>query len=74
LKTKQKFCLYLQIIVFLQQWHRVERRYGSFKRQIALPEGVDNSKITATSADGVLHVVIPKPPQPAKKTAKIQIK
>ncbi len=33
-----------------------ERRYGSFRRSMALPEGVDESKIHARFTDGVLEV------------------
>ena len=33
-----------------------ERRYGSFQRSMALPEGVDESKIHARFTDGVLEV------------------
>ncbi len=33
-----------------------ERRYGSFRRSIALPEGTDESKIHARFQDGVLEV------------------
>jgi HSP20 family protein len=41
-------------------WHRVERSYGSFYRSIALPQGVDESKVRAEYKDGVLKVSIPK--------------
>src|SRR5919112_2960643 len=33
-----------------------ERRYGSFRRNMALPEGTDESKIHARFQDGVLEV------------------
>jgi HSP20 family protein len=33
-----------------------ERRYGSFSRSLALPEGTDESSITARFQDGVLEV------------------
>jgi HSP20 family protein len=33
-----------------------ERRYGSFRRSMTLPEGVDESKIHARFQDGVLEV------------------
>jgi HSP20 family protein len=33
-----------------------ERRYGSFRRHMALPEGTDESKIHARFQDGVLEV------------------
>jgi hypothetical protein len=38
---------------------RRERRYGSFSRSIALPDGVDAKQITATTRDGVVEVKIP---------------
>jgi HSP20 family protein len=37
-------------------YHVRERRYGSFRRSMSLPEGVDESKIQARSEDGVLEV------------------
>jgi HSP20 family protein len=43
-----------------KKYHRVERSYGSFLRSFALPADVDESKIKATFADGMLHVVMPK--------------
>ena len=42
-------------------WHRMERTYGSFQRSFALPEGVDVTKIAASSKDGILTITIPKP-------------
>ncbi len=33
-----------------------ERRYGSFRRSMSLPEGTDESSITARFQDGVLEV------------------
>ncbi len=44
-------------------WHRVERAYGTFMRRFALPENVDADKISATSKDGVLELVLPKAQQ-----------
>jgi HSP20 family protein len=37
-------------------YHIRERRYGSFRRSVALPEGIDESKISAHYEDGVLEV------------------
>lgn len=39
--------------------HRVERHYGSFRREIRLPSKVDPDKIRATFRDGVLEVRLP---------------
>ena len=39
-----------------QGYYVRERRYGSFRRSMMLPEGVDESKIPARFKDGVLEV------------------
>jgi HSP20 family protein len=43
-----------------QQWHRVERRYGAFRRSITLPSQVDADAIEASFENGMLEVVVPK--------------
>ena len=43
-----------------QQFHRVERRYGSFRRSITLPSQVQADQIEASFENGVLEVVVPK--------------
>ena len=50
------------------QYYLVERTYGSFTRSFRLPKGVDDSKITADFAQGVLQIRVPKTalPQPKK--------
>lgn len=40
---------------------RSERRYGSFRRVVLLPEGVDAEQSKATFNDGVLEITIPAP-------------
>src|SRR5215212_9693137 len=37
-------------------YHVRERRYGSFRRSMTLPEGTDESKVHARFQDGVLEV------------------
>jgi len=39
---------------------RMERPFGRFAAQIALPESVDHTRIHATHRNGVLEVVLPK--------------
>jgi HSP20 family protein len=51
-----------------------ERRYGSFERYFALPEGVDTDKIAATFKNGVLRVTLPKTAEAQKPAKKIEIK
>ena len=39
-------------------YHVRERRYGSFRRSMTLPEGTDESKVRARFEDGVLEVTV----------------
>ena len=39
-------------------YHVRERRYGSFRRSMSLPEGTDESKVHARFEDGVLEVTV----------------
>jgi HSP20 family protein len=41
-------------------YHLVERSYGSFQRSFRLPVEVDRAKLAATHKDGVLSVTLPK--------------
>lgn len=43
------------------EYFRTEREYGTFSREIALPEGVDATKVKATFTNGVLEVFMPLP-------------
>lgn len=40
--------------------HR-ERTFGKFERRIKVPDGVDADAITASLANGVLSLIVPKP-------------
>jgi HSP20 family protein len=42
-----------------EQFHRIERRYGSFSRSFALPRSVDATKVGADYRNGVLTVRLP---------------
>ncbi|MCB0937940.1 MAG: Hsp20/alpha crystallin family protein [Mycolicibacterium sp.] len=41
------------------QWLASERFFGTYRRQLALGEGIDSTKISATYENGVLTVTIP---------------
>jgi HSP20 family protein len=43
-----------------QRFHRVERRYGAFRRSITLPTHVQADAVEATVEDGVLQIMVPK--------------
>jgi HSP20 family protein len=41
-------------------WHRMERRYGEFRRVFRLPLAVEEEKVTAEYKEGILRVTVPK--------------
>ncbi|WP_129629365.1 Hsp20/alpha crystallin family protein [Candidatus Oscillochloris fontis] len=43
-----------------RQYHRVERRYGSFSRTISFPTTVKADAIEAKLEHGILHLTLPK--------------
>jgi HSP20 family protein len=43
-----------------EQFHRIERRYGAFRRSITLPAQVQAEQIEASFENGVLQIVVPK--------------
>ena len=43
-----------------ENYHRIEREYGSFSRAFSLPTAVKDDKVTAEYKDGILKVVLPK--------------
>jgi len=42
-----------------EQFHRIERRYGTFSRSFSLPQTVDTGKVAAEYKNGVLTVRLP---------------
>jgi HSP20 family protein len=42
------------------RFYRLERSYGRFSRSLTLPQGIKADAISATFADGVLEVTVPK--------------
>jgi HSP20 family protein len=53
------------------RYHRFERRFGQFSRSVALPPGIDESKVAAEFKHGVLEIRVPKPEE--RKPTRIQI-
>jgi HSP20 family protein len=56
-----------------EDYHLLERNYGSFTRSIRLPVEVQSDKISASYKNGVLTVVLPKPERAQKKEIKIKV-
>ena len=56
-----------------QNYHRVERTYGTFTRTFTLPNSVDADKVNASYKDGVLTLTMPKKEEAKPKTIKINV-
>lgn len=57
-----------------KDFHLSERQFGSFARSLNLPPNVNQAKIDAQFADGVLKIVMPKVKEAKKKEKKISVK
>jgi HSP20 family protein len=55
-------------------YHRIERFYGSFCRNIPLPESVEADKVKASYKDGVLNIILPKPASAKPKKIDVEVK
>jgi HSP20 family protein len=55
------------------QFHRIERSYGSFARTFALPPTVDAGKVSAQYKAGVLTVRLPLREEAKPKQIKVQV-
>ncbi|MDD2766132.1 MAG: Hsp20/alpha crystallin family protein [Opitutaceae bacterium] len=56
-----------------ENFHRIERRFGSFVRSFTLPSTVNTEKVDATSADGVLSISFAKKPEAQPKQIQVQV-
>lgn len=57
-----------------ENFHRIERSYGSFVRSFSLPTTVDAEKISASFKNGVLEVTLPKKEEIKPKQITIEAK
>jgi HSP20 family protein len=57
-----------------ENYHRVERYYGSFQRSFSLPQVVDQEKVKATSEKGVLTITLPKREETKPKQISVEVK
>jgi len=56
-----------------EKYHRVERSFGSFRRSMAVPEGVTEQDIKAKFDNGILEVSFAKPVEKKPEIKKISI-
>ena len=57
-----------------ENYHVMERRYGSFQRSLRIPDTADEERIEARFDKGVLKVILPKRAEAASEQRKIEIK
>lgn len=56
-----------------ENYHRMERSYGAFKRIFSLPTTVDKEKVTASFKNGVLEITLPKIRKEKPKQIKVDV-
>ena len=56
-----------------EQYHHVERRYGSFNRSFSLPQTVDASRVSAEYKAGVLVVRLPLREEAKPRQIKVEV-
>ncbi len=56
-----------------ENYHRIERAYGSFARSFSLPNSIDAEKVTADYKDGLLTLTLPKREEAKPKAIKINV-
>jgi HSP20 family protein len=56
-----------------ENFHRIERRYGSFTRSFTLPNTVDNEKVSASYDNGILSIQLAKKAEAKPKQIKVTV-
>ena len=56
-----------------ENYHRVERSYGSFARSFSLPNSISSEKVKAEFKDGLLTLTLPKREEAKPRTIKIDV-
>jgi HSP20 family protein len=56
-----------------EQFHRIERRYGTFSRSFTLPSSVDATKVSADYKNGVLTVKLPFREEARPRTINVEV-
>ena len=56
-----------------EQFHRIERRYGTFSRSFTLPPSVDATKVSADYRNGVLTVRVPLREEAKPRQIKVEV-
>jgi len=57
-----------------ENFHRIERFYGTFQRSFFLPQTVDQTKVSASCERGVLTITLPKKEETKPHQITVQVK
>ncbi len=57
-----------------RDYHRIERNYGTFTRQVQLPEATETENVEADYSRGVLQIRVPKAQQAKTKKIDVNVK
>jgi HSP20 family protein len=57
-----------------ENYHRVERAYGSFQRSFSLPNNLDVDNVKADYSDGMLEISFPKKEEAKPRQVKVDLK
>ena len=57
-----------------ENYHRIERYFGSFQRSFKLPTTVNQEKVAAACDKGVLTVTLPKKEEVKPKQINVEVK
>jgi len=55
------------------QYHHIERRYGTFSRSFSLPQTVDSNRVSAEYKNGVLTVRLPLREEARPRSIKVDV-
>jgi HSP20 family protein len=56
-----------------ENYHRIERAYGTFARSFTLPATFDPNKVTAEAKNGVLRIHVPKRAEAKPKAIQVKV-
>ena len=57
-----------------ENFHRIERYYGTFQRIFTLPHTIAQEDVKATCANGVLTIILPKKEEKKPKQINVEVK
>jgi HSP20 family protein len=57
-----------------ENYHRIERYFGSFQRSFSLPAVIQQENVSATCERGVLTITLPKKEETRPKQIKVEVK